>query len=871
MGISTITAQLLINRGIYTIEQGTVFLNCALDRLHSPLLLTDIKKAVARVLQAVQDGEKILIYGDYDADGITATVLLLQVTRRLGAIADYIIPNRLEHGYGLHQVILQKAREMGTSLVITVDCGISANLEVTWAEKNGLDIIVTDHHEPPPVLPRALAVLNPKRPDSNYPFQDLAGVGVALKFAQALMEAAGARKQAWQDYLDLVCLGTIADIVPLHGENRILVKHGLKRLANTTRPGLKALFKVSGVSTDSLGAEEVGFRLTPRLNAAGRIGNHDLAVKLLLTENDYEAEDLASALQQNNQHRQELEVSALEEAMQILAGQPALATGKVILLHSTGWHPGVIGIVASRLLDRFYRPVILIAVDGALGSGSARSIPGFNIYQALSHCQEHLLSAGGHALAAGFTIATDKLDDFYQAISKYADHVLDEDKMTPGLDIDSVIDMRQISEELVNEINLLQPFGHSNPAPLFSCRKASVLTYRGVGRNSAHLKMRLRSGGVTLDSIGFNLGAYTEALATSEAVDLAFVPGVNEYNGHRSLQLEIKDLGLPAMLELDGQNSSTDVSPAQPFTSSLPDNYYELFIPDFILTTLQKAEAGEILGKLKYNGIKEKRISELLDRRNAINRHIMLGELVGNAEPALVITACGYQTIETACFLQESSPYMQGKVAFCHRLLSKKTVAEKVTEFMAGKLPVLVTTPAIARCAGIRASRVIIYHLPFNPSSFNNLFELVDTGGRVYLFFSREDLINNVDGLKILAPDRDRLAFVYTMLRNQANMRRQFISDLNRMAREVSAAGYPGAHELTIAVALKVFAELGLLTTAKKGKEYSVSFLPAPREKQRLSGSQTYRWLHKIKDESTAWMNKILTESVENLNRSLLA
>ncbi|MDD4170121.1 MAG: single-stranded-DNA-specific exonuclease RecJ [Desulfotomaculaceae bacterium] len=874
LGISLITAQLLINRGIYTIEQGSAFLSCALERLHSPLLLSDMKKAVARVLQAVQAGEKILIYGDYDADGITATVLLLQVTRRLGAIAGYFIPHRLEHGYGLRQDILQQAKETGTSLVITVDCGISANLEAAWAEENDLDLIITDHHEPPPVLPRALAVINPKRTDSNYPFHDLAGVGVALKFAQALLEATGAEKQTWLDYLDLACLGTIADIVPLHGENRILVKHGLTRLAGTTRPGLKALFKVSGVSTNSLGAEEVGFRLTPRLNAAGRIGSPDQAVRLLLTGNDDEAEELANVLHQGNQHRQELEAAVLEEAMQILESRPALAAGKVIVLYSAGWHPGVIGIVASRLLDRFYRPVILIAIEGEAGSGSARSIPGFNIYQAISHCQEYLISAGGHALAAGFSIATDKLEDFYQAINQYADHVLEEDKMVPGLDIDGLIDMSQVTEELVNEINLLQPFGHSNPAPLFSCREASVLTYRGVGRNSAHLKMRLRSGGVILDSIGFNLGAFTEALATREAVDLAFVPGVNEYNGRRSLQLEIKDLGLPAVLELEGKDGATGVALAQPSirpAHSRPENNSELFMPEFILSTLQEIEITKIPGKLKQDYTKKERKLELFDRRDTFDRHIKLSELVGNAEPALVITTCGYQTIEIACLLQGSDPYMQRKAAFCHHLLPEKTIAEKVARFKAGELQALVTTPALARRAGIKPSRVIIYHLPFNLESFKDMIDLVETGGKVYLFFGRKDLKNNIEELKILAPRREHLAFVYTMLRSQANTSKQFKFDLTRAAREVSAAGYPGAHELTIAIALKIFAELGFLLTVKKDIEHDVSLLPTPKEKRNLSGSITYRWLHQIKDESIAWMNKLLTEPAEHLTQLLMA
>ncbi|OPX86552.1 MAG: Single-stranded-DNA-specific exonuclease RecJ [Pelotomaculum sp. PtaB.Bin104] len=874
LGISTITAQLLINRGIYTVEQGSAFLTCALEQLHSPLLLRDMKEAVARVLQAVQAGENILIYGDYDTDGITATVLLLLVTQRLGARSVYFIPNRLEHGYGLRQDILQQARERGTNLVVTVDCGISATAEAAWTEQNGMELIVTDHHEPPPVLPRAVAVLNPKRLDSNYPFTGLAGVGVALKFAQALLEAAGAEKHAWLDYLDLACLGTIADIVPLFGENRILVKHGLTRLAHTVRPGLQALLKVSGVDPACLGADEVGFRLAPRLNAAGRIGSPDLAVRLLLTDSVSEAAELANALHQGNQRRQELEATVLEEAMQILESQPALAAGKIIVLHSVGWHQGVIGIVASRLVDRFYRPVILIAIEGEKGRGSARSVPGFNIYQAISHCQEYLLSAGGHAMAAGLTIVTDRLEEFCQAISAYADQMLEEEQLRPGLDVDGLIDIAQVSEELVNEINLLQPFGHSNPAPLLGCREAAVLAYRRVGRNSSHLKMRLRSGEVILDSIGFNLGVFTEALAKKEVVDLAFAPGVNEYKGHRSLQLEVKDLGLPAVLELTGQEIAAGDELAEPFlgtTRSLLEKNHELFTPEFLLTTLKEIEMPAVTGVLEPISSMERRKIELVDWRDAIERQLKLRELVGRAGPSLVITACGYQTIETAYFLQDDSPSRQDKAAFCHQLLPEKKVAENMARFKAGALQALVTTPAFAWWSSLNLEQVIIYHLPYDLKFFKYLNNIVKTGGKVYLFYGRKDLQSNLTSLEMLAPDRERLAFVYAMLRRQAGATRQFFLDLDRAAKEMSNAGYTGAHEITITVALKIFTELGLMLTVKKGRVYKISLLTAPRVKQNLTGSKTYRRLHRIKEESTAWMNTLLTEPVDCLRRFLMA
>lgn len=859
LGISSIVAQLLINRGIYTAEQGYAFFHSGLEKLYSPHLLKDMDAAVRRITSAARAKEKILVYGDFDADGITATVLLVRVIRGLGGMVDYYIPNRLEYGYGLHLDILRRYREKGVSLVITVDCGVSSLAEADWARENGLDLIITDHHEPPPVLPRAPAVINPKRPDCPYPFKELAGVGVALKLAQALLEHAGAEAQAWQDYLDLTCLGTIADIVPLYDENRILVKHGLDRLAHTEWPGLQALLEVSGTSNNTLGASEVGFRLAPRLNAAGRIGDPELAVRLLLTDHAPEAQALARELHRDNTVRQEIEAKVLKESLALLERQPGVAEDKVMVLASAGWHPGVIGIVASRLTELFYRPVLLVSLaDDRTGRGSARSIPGFNMYQALSHCREYLLTYGGHALAAGFTLAADKIEDFTRKINQYAAAVLDGDKMIPRLDIDGLITLNQVTEKLVDEINRMQPFGLSNPPPLLGCRKASVAACRGVGKESAHLKMRLRSGSVTVESIGFNLGAYAEVLATEETVDLAFAPGINEYQGRRSLQLKVKDVGMPAKLDIEKDFLN------EYGRQDIVHHDRGLFVPEFIHAVVSGTGLAE--PQTHFPGAPEAPPRQLfVDLRESAARQMKLGELLADECPAIVLTACAAQTIEISYYLQLSYPSLKGKVACCHGAMSAPQLEKNAARFGAGAVKVLIATPAAAGALNLTAGRVVFYHLPFSQGEFNLTGRVVKPDGRVYLFFNTFDLENNISWLAATAPDRNCLAAFYTLLRRSMNGRGVFTLAPAQAARMLADSGYPYARECTVHAALQVFQEIDLLQAAPKGAAMQITMLPAPGQKQDLHRSPAYLSLRQIREASTAWMTKALREPVNNL------
>lgn len=866
LDISPVTAQLLINRGIYTVEQGRAFIGSELSRLHRPELLRDMDTAVARILQAVEAGEKILIYGDYDADGITATALLIKVFRRLGADADYYIPGRLEEGYGVHLEPLQKALQKGTGLVVTVDCGISALAEAEWARANGLDLIITDHHEPPPEIPNACAVINPKRPDCSYPFKELAGVGLALKLAQALLERTGAGEKAWLDYLDLACLGTVADIVPVQGENRILVKHGLPRLAGTGSPGLQALMAVSGIKGDNLSPREVGYALAPRLNAAGRIGTPQMGVRLLMTDDLEEARHLAGELNRYNQVRQKIESKVFEEALSLLEADPGLAEAPVPVLASPGWHAGVIGIVASRLAEKLYRPVLLISLEGELGRGSARSIPGFNVYKALSHCHEYLLEYGGHALAAGFKVEGGMVEDLRKKINGYARTAVEAEKLIPYLELDGIVEVGQVSEELVNEIKLLSPFGPSNPDPLLCCLEAFVLESRVIGKGSSHLKLRLRGKNTVMDGIGFNLGAYAEVLATAEKVDLAFVPGINEYNGRRSLQLEVKDLGIPAVLDLTGGIQEGAFSGGiYPVPAGEPGgDKEELFVPEFVLKALYGREwpEKEILPE-KIQDV------DVADCRGSADRPGSLARLAEQEEPTLVITSCGYQTIELFHYLQLSRPALKGQVAFCHGFLTGQDRSEIAEKFREGRIKTLIVTPSVARSVGPYAGQAVLYHLPFSPAEINSAACSLRPGGRLYLFFGPEDLEDNLAGLGIMAPDREYLACLYKIIRHlaerDAGQKGQTELDLSLAARILAKTGFGYSNVFAVRVALAVFEELGLLKILRKGSSCSLVLHPVSGDKKDLMESQIYRRLFLIKEESAGWMRKFLDVPLHEL------
>jgi len=543
LGVSPLIAQLLINRGITDVLQAERFLTPALNQLYDPYLLPDMKKAVSRIRQAIANEETVLIYGDYDVDGITSTSLMIRILNKYfpGRLL-YYIPKRLEEGYGLHLTSLEKAIAKGVSLVITVDCGISARDEAAFLKEKGIDLIITDHHEPQGILPDAYAIIDPKISDSGYPFTQLAGVGVAFKVLQGLSNQLPEIQNDLFANLDLVAFGTVADIVPLLDENRVLVKYGLEQLNQTNNIGLRALIEVAGLRGREINSGHIGYILAPRINAAGRMGNSSIGVKLFLSKDPLHALDYARSLEKENTNRQEIEMAVLEEAQAQIEANPDWKSEHALVLAGEGWHLGVIGIVASKLVDLYHKPVILIGMDGDEGRGSGRSIDGFNLFDAIESCSEYLIRFGGHEFAAGLSVKREMLPSFQKAFLELAKCRLTPADLQPVLKIESVIDLSHATLDLARELTRLAPCGPSNPTPVLGCKSISLVDYRSVGENGRHLKVKVSDSRIIREGIGFNLGAIYEQLAVAQEVDVAFSLEENVWNGMSSVQLNLKDL-----------------------------------------------------------------------------------------------------------------------------------------------------------------------------------------------------------------------------------------------------------------------------------------------------------------------------------------
>ena len=543
LGVSETFARLLTNRGFTTIEQVHDFLEPSMDRLLDAFTMRDMDLAVTRVLRAVDEREQILVYGDYDVDGITSTSLLTATLTALGAKVSYFIPDRIRDGYGLSERGVDVARKRRVKLIITADCGITATNEVKLAKAAGIEVLVTDHHEPLGELPEAVAVLNPKRKDCPYPFKDLAGVGVVFKLVQGL---AARRPDALPrsfvlGHLHLVALGTIADVVPLLGENRIFAKIGLEQLCTSEKPGIVALKEVAGLKTRRVESGHVAYILAPRINAAGRLGNAESGVRLLLSTEPSAAAIIAESLEEDNTNRKKIDESTLEDALVQLRSY-GTDLPPAIVLWSDRWHPGVLGIVASRLIERFHRPTILVACDGEEGKGSGRSVPGFDVHQALQECSDYLIGFGGHSYAAGLTIQSENLEAFRDRLCAVVTARIRPDDYIPKLAIDGPILLDDLNEDLVQFLDRLSPFGIGNAEPLFiadDVRLASPPMV--VSRN--HLKMSIRQNGREMDCIGFGMGHMAGPLSTEAGrISVAFVPTINVWQNRSRLQLKLRDI-----------------------------------------------------------------------------------------------------------------------------------------------------------------------------------------------------------------------------------------------------------------------------------------------------------------------------------------
>ncbi len=534
-GLPPLIVQLLYNRGLTEPSQVESFIAADKRLLGDPYLLPDMPRAVARIYQALLSGESMAIYGDFDADGISATALLVQGLTSLGGKAIPYIPHRLTEGYGLRTAALENLYRQGISLVITVDCGITALSQVKKAQRMGLDIIITDHHTPLPEIPPALALVNPKLPNSTYPFSQLSGVGVALKLLQALLQGMGKEEQV-NELMDLVALGTIADMAPLLGENRYLVKQGLKLINTAPRLGVKQMITQSRLNPGSLDAESISWVLAPMLNAAGRVAHAMSSYKLLMTDSPQEAEELSIWLEQKNTERQKLTQKALAKAREQVLAQEI----STLLIASDKDYPaGIIGLVAGKLSEEFYRPAIVIKTGERISNGSCRSIPEFNIILALNQCSSLLTEFGGHSQAAGFTLPTKNLPRLQQELLQMATTQLAGVELRPRLDIDAEVTLPDLGGNTLGAIQQLAPFGQGNPAPTFLSRGVEVTNCSTIGSNGGHLKFKLKQGGTVWDGIAFRFGNYLAEV--SPLLDIVYNLEIDRWGGRERLRLNILD------------------------------------------------------------------------------------------------------------------------------------------------------------------------------------------------------------------------------------------------------------------------------------------------------------------------------------------
>lgn len=536
--INNLLAKILVNRGITTEEEIQQFLNPTRKDFYNPYLMPDMEKAVKRIVKAIDNNEKVLIYGDYDVDGITSVTVLKSFLEERGLKVDEYIPNRLHEGYGLNKPAVEKIAKEKYTLMITVDCGISAVEEVNYANSLGLEVIITDHHEPGEKLPDAIAVVDSKRKDNQYPFRNLAGVGVVFKLIQAISQKLELEEKEYLKYLDIVCIGTISDIVPLVDENRVIVKLGLMLVERTKNLGLRTILQMSGYQ--KIDSTTISFGIAPRINACGRMGHQEEALKLFLSTNKEEVDFLAEKLNEYNRQRQEKEKQIFLEALQKIKDE-AINENSIMVIDGENWHHGVIGIVASKITEMYFKPSVLLCFDGDEGKGSGRSIPGFDLHEALSKCEQNLEKFGGHSMAIGLSVKKDKLE----SLRKQLDSIAKEkqiDKIVPILKIDAQVELEDINMQIVESLKCLEPFGEENKVPLFVFKNLKIDSIRALSEGK-HIKLTLRQDNKNLiNAMGFNLGELTNVYRIGDRVDVVGSLEINKFNGEESIQILLKDM-----------------------------------------------------------------------------------------------------------------------------------------------------------------------------------------------------------------------------------------------------------------------------------------------------------------------------------------
>ena len=816
VGVSPFAAQLLINRGIQAAAEARAYLHPTFDELHCPFEFADMDKAVERIHQAIARGEKICVYGDYDADGTTATALLLNTFREMDVPADYYIPNRFGEGYGLSGETIKKIhQDKDAKLLITVDCGITSVKEVELANQLGIDVIVTDHHQPTKEQPPAHALISPKVPGNEYPYEELAGVGLAFKLAQALMD----NRAFLESLLDLVALGTVADMAPLTEENRILSRLGLAELDKRERPGIHALCEASGHKIDTpLDGYALSFKLGPRINAAGRMDTAHKAVELLTTDSEDVATRIASELNKTNQSRRELGKHIQDQAVEIIEDEIDDDTVGIVVASDKwdGKAQGVVGIVAGRLKETYYKPVIVIAINGDEATGSGRCIDGMNLADSLTACTDLLVKHGGHAAAAGLTIETRNIPKFKKAFNAYASEHLTAEVLQPKLDLEFETHLSLLTLETLKELEQFEPFGQKNPSPLFAARRVKVVngSPRTMGKENNHLKMFVSDDIVKLCAIEW--GAADKLVSVKHpgvSLDITFAPQINEWQGNRSVQLNLEDWEVRS----EGREMQWDVFPRLNDESSV----------------------------------------KLVDRRNTTKKNYLLKLL--EREESCIIYVRDDEMLE--CLLTKLLPESIESIAAHDETTSREAEAALVKQLASGTLRTIASSSRLSSCEAFPfVKHVVFCHLTPSPDIFfKRCAPAFATEETSYLHL----IYGDTDGAEM----RNWIAKKYP---KKAELQ-QLYGGIRKAVQSNGADGYTEAAmlngtlgaPLTVETGLAIFEELAFIERRVESGHSLVKLRPA--QKSDLSRSPTYLRGEWIKQTSPSFLEFQLKENIESM------
>ena len=846
LGISPIVAQILINRGITDEYKASLFLDGRAEQLADPFLMRDMNKAVERIIRAITLKQKVTIYGDYDVDGITATALLMRVLTDLGAVVSYYIPERQNEGYGLNKAALEHLIATGTILMITVDCGISAIQEVE-AVKNGLDIIITDHHQPAEHLPQAFAILNPKQQQCSFPHKQLAGVGVAFKLCQALWKTVSPESALFLKYLDIVALGTVADIVPLVDENRILVKLGLVELENTANKGIGALKEVCDLAGKRINAGKVGFVLAPRLNAAGRISHAAAGVELLITEDKEKAQELALILHHENTTRQNIEREIFVFAEQQIEHLHPYEE-KVLVIAGEDWHSGVIGIVASRLVEKYYRPVVMLTIKDGVAKGSCRSIPGFDIFAALQYSADLLKQFGGHRQAAGLTMDANRIEELRCRLTQFGTERLSADDYIPKIAIDSLIGLADVNKALLEQLACLEPHGMGNPGPVFASSNLQLADVRSIGQNQKHLKLKLHHQQTISDVIGWNLGDLSELLRRDDYIDLAFIPEFNDWQGVRSVQLRARDIQFETdqaalINHLFAQYATL---PSDPTSLVCSHQQAGIQLSNPSRTSFQLEDARQISDKLNY-----------------------LHAIIASGSRTLVVANNPQHAYSLAAAMRENFPQFASQIGFYCDALSEFWKNQVYDLLYAGQLMVTVVAGDLSACCKLPdTSHVVLYSIPADKETFIRQCLSAQTNSsarRIHLLFGSADLPLHESHLAKNALDRSVVGHVYRALKYIAQSTASIHYSDSSIAQTIGKLFFADISTAMTTAALTVLQEVQLIQIEEKGNGRIIRLLPAPEQKLDLKMSATYTASEQKRDMAIKFAREIVQVPVMEL------